>query len=636
MLESMRNHAQSWIAKVILGGVALSFVLWGVGDYFLGGQVQPVAEVDGSPIGQTEFVQAYERQLNNYRRMLGSNFSKELVRSLGLKDNTLQTMINRRLMLDEANKLGLTAPESMVIASVRQEAAFQSAGNFDPQRYRILTRNMGYATPQDYEQDLKVNLLIDMLQKTIVDSARVSEQEVREQYERDYEKRVLAAVVVEPASLEKDITIDHDKALAWYEAHKDQYMSPLRVRLKLVDIDPLDMAKDLAVSKADLDKAYEENLQQYTRPEQRHARHILIKVSPDASEGVRKAAREKIEAALKRVRSGEDFAKVAKEVSQDSSAKQGGDLGWFAQGAMVPQFDAQVFSMQPGEISDVVETQFGFHIIKLEGVKPREVLPLEKVKAELEAEIRRRMGADEAYQLSQDLDDALGMEDSLSAAAESVGLNVREIGPISQNEAFAEKALSDPAIRNQVFSARPGDPIEIHETNDGHFIAFEIVERVQPQVLPFEKVAKRATDDARRDAARNKARELAEKILKAANGKNADELAQQFSLPKFISKPLRANGSGDQAPWLTRSVLDAAFRTAKGQWLTSVQQVPDGLAVVQVQDVIPASEEEFQKQQDSIRQQVKKSKGAVRFARWMDSVREQHEIIVHPEVIERF
>lgn len=637
MLETMRNQAQSWIAKVILGGVVLSFALWGIGDYFLGSHIEPVAEVDDTPITQTEFAQAYERQMNNYRRMLGSRFSKEFVESLGLKNATLQTMINRRLMVEQARKLGLVVPSAMIVANVQQEKAFQSAGRFDPQRYRILTRNMGFATPQDYEQELGRDLLIDMLQKTITDSARVSDAEVHDRFMHDYEKRVFAALIIDPKDLEKDVKVGPEQAKAWYEAHKQGYLSPLRVKLRVVDIDPVELAKDLTISKSDLDKAYEENIARYTKPEQRHARHILVKVDQQASEGARKAAREKIEAALKRIRSGEDFAKVAKEVSEDTTAAKGGDLGWFSRGAMVAPFEEAVFSMNPGEVSDIVETPFGFHIIKLEGIRPEQVLPLEKVRPELEAEIRRSMGADEAYNLSQDLDDALGREGSLEAAAKAVGLSVREIGPISATEALADPVLADASVRQRAFTMQPGDPVEIEETQQGHFVALELVERLEPKPLPFAKVTEQALADARRAAAKKKAEKLAAEVLKAAaDGKDAEALAQRFSLPKFISKPVRFNGDGDKAGWLTRAILDNGFELPKGAWLKDVQQTPEGLTLVQVQDILAAPEDEFADKKEQIREQVRRAKGAVRFDRWMSALREEHEVHIHEDVLSRF
>jgi len=201
MLENMRNHAQSWLAKLILGGVALSFVLWGVGDYFMGSRVQTIAKVDGNPISDSAFYQAYERQLNTYRAILGKQFSKKAMESIGLKQSTLQILINRHLMLDEAANMGLVAPKTVLLAHVRANPTFQSVGNFDPRRYEILTRNMGFRTPADYEANLRLDMMVNALQKAVMQSATVTDEEVRERFENEYEKRELAALIVRPSDI---------------------------------------------------------------------------------------------------------------------------------------------------------------------------------------------------------------------------------------------------------------------------------------------------------------------------------------------------------------------------------------------------------------------------------------------------
>jgi len=636
MLESMRNQAQSWLAKLILGGIALSFVLWGIGDYFLGSRIEPVAEIDGKPIGETEFYQAYERQLNSYRAMLGAQFNKDMIAQLGIKDTTLQTLINRRLMLEIAEDLGLTAPESVVVASVRANPNFQSASGFDPQRYRILTRNMGFASPQDYENELRLNIMVDALQRAIIDSARVSDREVRERFEHEYQKRELAAIIVDPDSLADKVQIGDSDARAWYESHKEQYRSPLRVELNLVDIDPEQLAKDLSVDEAEIQAAYEERKASFIVPEERRAEHILVRVAKDAPEKERAAARSRIEKALARIRAGEEFARVAKEVSDDVTADKGGDLGWFRQGVMVPEFDRAVFAMNKGDVSDIVETQFGFHLIHLTDIRPERARPLEEVRDELERELLMNQAREEAYRLSQDLDDALGMEDSLSAAAESLNMKVRHLGPVSQDEALADPLLADAQLRARAFSTLPGQPVEIEETANGHFVALEVVRRVEPDVLPFAKVAARALEDARRDAALKAARELAEEIRTHAGSASMDELVRKYGQAKYLSKPVRSNGSGDSSSWLTSEVLSRAFVAAEGQWLDGSFEVPQGIAVVRVEKVIRADDAEFAKQKDAIREEVRKSKGAVRFARWMASVRDQHEIVTHPKTLDRF
>jgi len=535
MLESMRNQAQSWIAKLILGGIALSFALWGVGDYFMGSQVQTVAEIDGKPIVDAEFYQAYERQLNNYRMLLGTRFSKEMVEQFGLKQETIQTLINRKLMLEEAQRIGLTAPAAALTAAVQANPAFQSANGFDANRYKIITRNMGFRSTRDYEDEQRLNLMVDALQKAVIGSARVTDEDIRDQFNREFEKRVLSAIIVDPASMLKEIEVNEADARDYYEANLNNYQSPLMVKLNAVEISPETLAVDTVVDSADVESAYQERLAQFTDKES-------DKVSP---------------------------------------------------------------------LKEVYET--------------------------LAADLRKEKAAEEAYKLSLDLDDALGMEASLASAAASVNLPVIEIAPISIDKTLGNDLLgSDRALVKTAFSTLPGEAINIQDLDDGRFVAIEVLERIEPTNLSFADAAKQVYADARSAAARAKAKELAKEIVAKAESESLDKLAQNYGQPKYISKPVRSIGLGDESTWLTPTMLDRAFKVAEGTTISEPVEVAKGFAVVQVKEVLTPAESEFNEQKESMRLEVEKSKGAVRFARWMASVRDDHEIVVHNKVLERF
>jgi len=638
MLENMRNHAQSWLAKLILGGVALSFVLWGVGDYFMGSHIQTIAEVDGNPISDSAFYLAYERQLNSYRAALGKNFSKKAVEGMGLKQTTLQTLINRHLMLDEAGSMGLVAPKSVLLARVRANPAFQSTGNFDSRRYEILTRNMGFRTPADYESNLRLDMMVNALQKAITGSATVTHAEVRERFESEYEKRELAALIVRSADVESNIKISAEDARAYYDSHKNSYRSPLRLKLAAVVIDPAVIAKGMEIDDADIQTAYEERKGQFAQPETRRASHILVRVSKNADANARQRARAKIETALKQLRSGKTFSAVAKKMSEDVTAEKGGDLGYFAHGAMVPAFDRTVFSMEKDDVSGIVETQFGFHIIRLTDIKPARTKPLAEIRNQLHRQLIRAKADEEAYKLSQDLDDALGREDNLAAAAASLNMKVREIGPVSMDEALADPLFTkDANFRSQIFVTQPGASVDVTELGNGRFAAVEVLERHDPAILPFAKVTKAVYAAARQQAANHAARQQAESLLKDAAHTPLDRLGQKRGQAIYLSKPVRSNGIGDKdAAWLTSAVLHAAFSMGPGQTVDHVLEVPQGFAVVQVKHVIAANDAAFAKQADGIRSELVRTKGAVRFTRWMASVRARHDIEIHQDVLARF
>lgn len=637
MLESMRSHAQSWIAKVILGGIILSFGLWGVGDYFMGSHVEYVAEIDGTPVTDVAFQNAYERQLNSYRNMLGKQFSKTLADQIGVKDETLQTLINRQLLLEEAGKMGLTAPEGELAATIQSNPAFQSAAGFDANRYRLLTRNMGYANPRDFENELRMSIMVDALQRALINSAHVSEAEVRASFDRAYEQRVLTAVVVNPDSLLKNINISDEQARSYYEEHSNRYQSPMKVKLVAVEIAPQALAADTVVDDADIQTAYEERAAEFSTPEERRASHILARIKDSNNAEEKAAARKKIEAAKARLDAGEDFAKIAKAMSDDTTAAKGGDLSYFRRGTMVPAFDEAVFAMKKGETSGIIETQFGYHIIHLADIKPAAVKSLAEVHDQLAESLRMEKAKEEAYKLSEDLDNALGMEGSLLAAAKNINLKAMEIGPISASETLGNAFLaSDSSLRRLAFSTMPGDAVNIHELDDGRFVALEVLDRIEPTTLPFAEVAASAYADAKQDQADQQARELAQTMLTEAGSKSADQLAQKYGQAKYVSKPVRRDGTGDSNDWLTGNILNEAFTLNQGGWLSAPQQVNKGYAVVQVQDVIAADDELYSKQHDQLREETLKKKGGIRFARWMASVRDRHEIVIHDKVLAHF
>jgi len=639
MLESMRKHTQGWIAKVILGAIILSFALWGVGDYFTGNQIEIVAEIDGEAINNVDFATTYQRQLASYSNMLGDQFSKELAAQLGVKNETMQTMINRRLMLVEAASLGLVVPEQALLGTVQSTPQFQEGNAFSAARYNALTRQMGFRTARDYENYLRQSIMIDTLQKSVSETASVSDAEVMMRFKAKFEQRVLAALVVNPDDLKADVEVSDSQARDWYDAHLTSYQSPLRVELQAVDIDAATLVDDVEISDADIEQAYQDRLAEYSEPEQRKASHILIRVAEDASAEVLAVATEKIKVAQARLQAGEAFADVAKDVSDDVTSTEGGSLGFFSKGAMVAAFEDEVFgSLKVGEVSDVVQTQFGLHLIQLDEVRAAKATPLADVRDDIQAQLLSQAGAEEAYRLSEELDNALGMEDSLNAAAKSVGLMVKDLGVLSAERALAGPLLrASKELRVKAFASMPGDAIEIIDLGEGRYVALEVVKRLDPGNLSFEDVVASVYEDVRMDVARKQAKNIADEMLQAAkDGESVDALAQKFAQPKYISKLVLNSGEGDDAAWLSSEVLSASFRTPNQQWVAAPLLTRQGVAVVFVQDVKDAASDTFDTEKDAVRDEALKAKGAVRFARWMASVRDRHEITINKRVLDRF
>ena len=393
----------------------------------------------------------------------------------------------------------------------------------------------------------------------------------------------------------------------------------------------------MTVEAADVETLYQQRHAEFFQPEKRRASHIVIRNNRDASEAMRSMALQKIEAAKTRLDKGESFATVAKATSDDVTSEKGGDLGFFPQGAMVPELDEVVFNLSKGEMSGIVETDFGFHIVQLNEIQPATETPLKEVYDQLAEAVRKEKAGEEAYKLSQEIDDALGMEGSLTAAAASLNLTTREIGPISADKAMGDPLLnSDPSLRVTAFSALPGESVRIQELDDGRFVAIEVVERIEPDTLSFADAAAAVYADAKNAAAESLAKSLADEILVKTSNTPLDSLAQSYGQPIYISKPVRNTGIGDDSDWLSPDMLEQAFKIAEGSTITSPIEVSKGFAVVQVKSIITPDESEFDAQKASMRTEVEKGKGAVRFARWMATVRDNHDIVIHRNILERF
>jgi len=637
MLEAMRNQAQSWIAKIILLGIALSFALWGVGDYFTDSNVDAVAEVDGNKISSRNFQNIYNRQLNNYRSMLGKSFTKEMADNLGLKESTLQTIINRKLMLEEAESQGLVGPTSTLLARIHSTPAFQSAqGQFDAARYQALTRNLGFRTPVDYERDQQLNLMVEALERTLSESVYLTEDAIHQRFLEKEEKRDLTVLVVETDALNEQVQLTEEETQAYYEENKSLFMSPTRLKLVAVDIDAANMLDLVEVDDAVLQAAYEESKDTWMTKEERRASHILIRVASDADESTKEVAKKRMDTVIQRLKEGEAFDVVAKALSDDSTAKQGGDLGFFAKGQMVAAFENEVFAMNKGDVSDVVKTDYGLHLIYLTDIHAARQKTFTEVEDKLRKKMRLEKAGEEAYALSRELDDILGQEDHLKTAADILGLPLLDLGELSQTESVAQSLFSiDEGYRKQIFRSSPGDSIEIVEISSGRFVAVEVLARVEPKNQSLDVVAEQVAKQLKKEKVKASSKTQAESLL--AKGAKLRELADDKVQILYTVKAVKRDGSGDeQANWLRRELLEKSFDLSEGQVATQVFETRKGFALVQVDHIISASEKEFALVRDDLEKELRKERGQARFARWMSSVRDRHDIQINESLLAKF
>ncbi|RLB83990.1 MAG: hypothetical protein DRH17_00480 [Deltaproteobacteria bacterium] len=396
MLYLMRKHARSWLIKLALGAIVVVFIFWGVGSY-RAQRGNRVAVVNGATIVFGEYRNVYDQLLEVYRKQFGNALDDKLIRSLNLKKQALDQLINRRLLLQEANRLNLRVTKEELAAAIWQVPAFQRNGRFDPDLYqRVLMRNR--MTPEAYEENKKDELLIDKLQSFILGGIKVSDAEALETFKWLEEKVNLDYVVFTPLTYQ-NVKVTSDEIQDYFARHKKTYEIPPMVKVQYLLVDFKGFEARANVSEQEISEYFELNKQNYAIPKKVQARHILFKVPLDAKQEQIEEARSKAWKVLEEARDGADFATLARKYSDDPGTKnKGGDLGFFTKDRMVKPFSDAAFAMKPGEISEPVRTPFGWHIIKVEAVQEAK----KPVLAEVADQIRRKLVKDAARALAFD------------------------------------------------------------------------------------------------------------------------------------------------------------------------------------------------------------------------------------------
>ena len=396
MLDRMRRH-RNWL-KWSLALVVLTFIAFYARDFAtdqtLTGTTgvtssEVVASVEGNDITAAEFLSRYQNQIQAYQGAYGSSINEQLLRQLGIDQQILQQMVDEQAALAEAQRQGIRVSDEELAQQIFAIPGLQENGRFvgEATYERILASQNPPLTKRDFEENLRKSMMIDRLRSAITDWMAVSDGEVEREFKLRNEKVKLQVVALTADKFRSRVTVTDADVATYFDAHKAEYRKGEQRKVKMLLLDRDQIKAKITVAPADVDKAYNDNITQYQTPEQVRASHILLKTEGKNEADVRKRAEE----ILKQVKAGGDFAAIAKQVSEDDGSKvNGGDLDYFGRGRMVPEFETAAFAMQPGQVSDLVKSQFGFHIIKVTDKKPPATRPLAEVRPQIEDQLKDR------------------------------------------------------------------------------------------------------------------------------------------------------------------------------------------------------------------------------------------------------
>lgn len=587
MLEAIRHHAKGWIAKVILGLLIVSFAIWGVESYFGGGGKEPVvASVGEIEITQREFSEALSQQ----REAMGGQADAD---DPAFRKEVLDQLINIALLGLAAEKAGMRVSDAQVEAALAAVPAFQENGAFSEARLESWLRSRGMSRARLVEL-LRQDILLNTLQFAYAEGTVVAPAVVQRMADLVAEQREVSERFF-PSRAHRDAVKIEDAAIAAaYEEERASFATPEQVRVQYLTLSVADIEAHIEVSEAQARQYYEAHATRFQEPEQRRASHILIRIGED-----RAAARAKAERVLAEVRANPArFAELARQYSQDpGSAQNGGSLGSFVRETMVKPFADAVFAMQVGAISDLVETEFGFHIIRLDGVTPATRLGFEVVRGEIVAELRQQEAQRRFAEAAERFSNLVYEQpESLEAASQEFGLPVRESGWISRKQ--AEPAwLGRPRFIEAVFSPEVLDKkhnTEAIEINPGMLVAARVIEHQPAGVRPLAEVV---------ELIRAKLIEREALARAVAEGKAALAAARAGQDPGGFSPPLTV--SRMQPANLQPAAIKAIFKAATGSLPAYVGvETADGYRLYRLNRVSPGEVPQMQRsfiQRDLVR-----------------------------------
>ncbi|WP_339488303.1 SurA N-terminal domain-containing protein [Pseudomonas sp. EL_65y_Pfl2_R95] len=536
MLQNIRDNSQGWIAKTIIGIIVALLALTGIDAIFTGtSNSQNAADVNGEKITQSELGQAVEMQRRQLVQQLGKNFDPALLDEKLLRDAALKGLIERSLLLQGATDANFGFSEPALDQVILMTPEFAVDGKFNADRFDQVIRQLGY-TRMQFRQMLKQEMLIGQLRAGLAASSFVTDEEVQAFAALEKQTRDFATLTVkaDPAA----VTLSDDDVKAYYDAQSSQFMSPEQVVVQYVELKKDAFFDQVKVDDKDLQDAYKTEIANLT--EQRDAAHILIEVNDKVSDDQAKA---KIEEIQKRLKNGEDFAALAKELSQDpGSANNGGDLGYAGPGVYDPEFEKALYALDKDQVSGPVRSSFGWHLIKLMGVQAPEVPSFDSLKEKLVNDLKAQKVEKRFVEASKQLEDSAFEASDLAQPAQELGLKVETSKPfgregggegITANRKVVEAAYSSDVLEGGSNSA-------VVELDPSTAVVVHVKQHLKPEQLKLEEVA----DSIREHLTTVRASEAA----KAAGEKQIAQLSA-------------GNAAADNDKW---AVTEAATRAQEG------------------------------------------------------------------------
>ncbi len=624
MLQAIRDRVTGIVAIFVLGLLAVPFLFFGLESYMRAVPQDAVAVVGDAEISNSEFQTSFARYRAQLRQQQGDSYNDVVTNQPAARREHLEGMIDQLLLRQYAADMGLTISDRQIAETIREVPNFQIDGQFNPDVYLQALRAAG-ETPRSFERSLRDDMQTRLLPNALADSAIVTEAEVDRMIRLQQQTRALVLLEASAEQFVDSIAISDEQISAYYNDNLAAFTTEERVRLAYVELVPEELLDEAPLSEEEIQQRYDAARQRYLTPEGRRASHILIENGAEA---------QSLAAQLhERIENGESFEDLAVENSADfASAEQGGDLGWIEPGDMIEGFEDALYALaEPGDLSEPVETRFGWHLIRLDEVRPPEGMSLEEASVEILEEHLERQREALYLEMSERMVDLVYADDSsLELLSDELGLEVRESDWFTRagtNSGIAADAqVIDAAFSDLVLLDRAiADPIELERN---HMVAIKILEHEPAEPRPLAEVSEEISEHLLAEAAAELAREQAQSWYeRVVEGDESLEGLAEAEEVELVSLDSLGRNDFQHGP----DFVTAVFQLTNPGDTPSLHVLPrqGGYALVRLESVQagdPAAASEFER--DMMRRQLQFTRMNEEFGGLLASLRETTKISV--------
>ncbi len=624
VLHSIREKATGWFAWVIVILISIPFALWGINSYITPDANPSIADVDGYKISTQEFQNAVQNESKEFKGKINDALIKKVV---------LEKLINNRALINFLSTSGQSITKEQIDSFIRNDNTFQLDGHFSEDIYnRYLPSSYSKA---NYRSSVATQLLLEQFSNGIVASSFVSDQEVKRVIQLVKQKRDVAFTIIKVKDYQDEVTVTEEEIKTYYQNFINQFENPEQIKLAYVELSRQELAKKSQVSEEQINKYYQDNLLQYTQPERRQASHILFTYPTDADTEAKEIVKAEAIVVLEQIKQGSDFSAMAKEFSKDpGSAENGGDLGFFGRGEMVPAFEDSAFSLKPGDISELVESSFGYHIIKLASIEGGESKPLEEVKDKIIESIQLDQIENSYFEKAEQMQTiAYEQPDSLEPVSAELDIPIKQSDLISSDGGkgiFSNSKLLNLAFGESVLEE--GNNSDLIELGDDHVVVIRVIERIPANAKPLEEVKEQIETRLKQGLisakAQEKADELVKQLTEGEEGSSLDKIASENSLS------IENTGAVDrQNTKVSPEVLAKAFTMPREMKFATTKLFNGDIAIVEIKSIADGDSGD-QALFDNIKAALLQNKGNVETALSTLQIRSESNIVINAKLLE--